>query len=367
MKVDCLCFVKLDRLFRSVKLYYQAMDVLDKYHVAWQAIQEDYETVTANGRFKTNIMLSVSEQEADRTAERIKAVFDHKIEKGEAITRCQPFGYTVKDKRVVPDENAPAAKEMFEMFSETGNTWAVRDMIQNKYGIRLNYESVYRFLQNPIYTGRYRDNPQYCEPLVSQDLFDRVQEDFSERRKTKKAPSGRIYLFSGLIVCAECGRRWTASPGSKGSVHEERYRCPGHLLGKKCPNNRTVSEHKLEQGLLDIFSKALAGISNDYTILPPSAPTVNRSAITQKLARLKELYIDGDVTKAEYTTQKEQLEKTLSEVVTKPQRTVKALIGENFRTEYESMTKAKQRAYWRSMIDHVTIDRNLRVHIFLLS
>lgn len=77
VKVDALCFVKLDRFYRSVKLYYQAMSVLEKYGVAWQAINEDYETVTASGRFKVNIMLSVAENEADRTSERIKAVYGH--------------------------------------------------------------------------------------------------------------------------------------------------------------------------------------------------------------------------------------------------------------------------------------------------
>ena len=77
-QVDIILFIKLDRWFRNVKAYYQVQPILDQHNTAWQAILEDYETVTASGRLKVNIMLSVAENEADRTAERIKFVFEDK-------------------------------------------------------------------------------------------------------------------------------------------------------------------------------------------------------------------------------------------------------------------------------------------------
>ena len=54
--VDLVIFTKLDRWFRSLKNYYKAQEILDGSHCAWQAIDEDYETLTASGRFKVNIM-----------------------------------------------------------------------------------------------------------------------------------------------------------------------------------------------------------------------------------------------------------------------------------------------------------------------
>lgn len=357
LQVDALCFCKLDRFFRSVKLYYQAVDVLDKYHCAWVAIQEDYETVTASGRFKTNIMLSVAENEADRTSERIKTVFQHKIDKGQAITRCQPFGYCLKDKKVVPDENAPIAKEMFEYFASTGNTYATRDMIQDKYGIRLCYESVYRFLQNPIYTGRYRDNPNYCEPLVSQELFDRVQADFAERRKTKRAPSGRVYLFSGLIVCAECGRKMTVTYNKNSTLQPIRYRCPAHLMEKTCGNRKNVSEYSIEQELLRIVAADVAGIEKEYKIANKEQPTINKSAIRQKLLRLRELYIDGDISKSDYVMQRDSMQKLLEQPKSEPQANVK-IFGDDFLTIYQTLSREEKREIWHSQIDHIVADSN---------
>ena len=119
LQVDALIFTKLDRFFRSVKLYYQAMETLDRHGVAWEAIQEDYETVTASGRFKVNIMLSVAEDEADRTSERVKNVMEAKRQRGEYVGGT-PFGYTKKDSKLyVNEETYPALQALFEEFIAT--------------------------------------------------------------------------------------------------------------------------------------------------------------------------------------------------------------------------------------------------------
>lgn len=364
LQVDALVFTKLDRFFRSVKLYYQAVDILDRHKVAWAAIHEDYETVTANGKFKVNIMLAVNEQEASRTGERIKTVFEYKIANGEAVTRCQPFGYSVRNKKVVPDEYAPAAKEMFEFFAETGNTFAVRNMIQEKYGVRLNYESVYRFLQNPIYVGRYRDNDHYCEPIVSRELFEQVQRDFAERRKTKKAPSGRVYLFSGLLVCKSCGRKLIAGYNSDKTLrHPEYYRCNGHLFGNICPFSKNVKEYDIEQALLTHIGAML----DEQVVFAPKPPrqAVDSAAVEKKIERLKELYIEGDIEKEKYLEQRDKLSALLVEP--KPPRDFSKIVTKSFREEYEAMTREQRRSIWRSIIDHIDIDLDKNIEVYFLT
>ena len=77
-KIDIVVFTKLDRWFRNIAEYYKVQEVLETHNVNWKTIHEDYDTSTASGRLKINIMLSVAQDEADRTSERIKAVFDSK-------------------------------------------------------------------------------------------------------------------------------------------------------------------------------------------------------------------------------------------------------------------------------------------------
>lgn len=364
-KVDLLAFCKLDRFFRSVKLYYQAVDVLDRYHVAWQAIQEDYETLTASGRMKVNIMLSVAENEADRTSERIKTVFERKIELGQPITQSQPLGFKIEGKKLVHDENAPAALAAFEYYAIHGNVYATRDMIQREYGIRKPYEAVYRMLTNTLYIGSYRGNDAFCEPIVPRDLWEKVQDDMS-RRRTSRLASGSVYLFSGLLVCAECGRRWTANPGSAANLHRERYRCPGHLMGKSCTNNRTISEYALEQQLIAEVTSAMAG-TGATLVQQKKAPTVNKHAINAKLERLKELYIDGDISKEEYQRQRDKLRLKLNEETPKKPVSIQRIIGDHFSEDYGNFEKEQKKLFWRSIVDHITIDKDLKVSVFFIS
>ena len=105
---ELIVFTKLDRWFRNIAEYYKVQEVLEKNHVDWKTIHEDYDTTTASGRLKINIMLSVAQDEADRTGERIKAVFENKIKKGEVISGKVPLGYKIEGKKLVPDpETAP--------------------------------------------------------------------------------------------------------------------------------------------------------------------------------------------------------------------------------------------------------------------
>ena len=80
-KGDMVIFTKLDRWFRNIAEYYKVQEVLEKSGVNWRTIEEDYDTSTASGRLKINIMLSVAQDEADRTSERIKAVMEVKRSK----------------------------------------------------------------------------------------------------------------------------------------------------------------------------------------------------------------------------------------------------------------------------------------------
>ena len=118
-RVDLIAFCKLDRWTRNIREYYKAQDVLDAHNVAWRAIQEDYETETASGRLKVNLMLAIAQDEADRTSERVRAVFQRKREKGLATTGSVPIGVKIEDGRYVPSEEAETARHIFKTYIST--------------------------------------------------------------------------------------------------------------------------------------------------------------------------------------------------------------------------------------------------------
>ena len=135
--VDVILFTKLDRWFRNIAEYYKVQEVLEKHHVNWRTIQEDYDTSTASGRLKINIMLRVAQDEADRTGERIKAVFESKLMRNEPISGKVPLGYKIENKRlVIEPEKADIVRDIFRYYISTRSIRETRKYIINKMCIR---------------------------------------------------------------------------------------------------------------------------------------------------------------------------------------------------------------------------------------
>ena len=115
--IDIIIFIKLDRWFRNVADFYEVQQILDKNNVNWIATEEDYDTTTANGRLHLNIKLSIAQDEADRTSERIKFVIAAKKARGEEWSVSHSIGFKIVDKKLVVDnETAPIVRTVFEEY-----------------------------------------------------------------------------------------------------------------------------------------------------------------------------------------------------------------------------------------------------------
>ncbi|EHU8855128.1 recombinase family protein, partial [Enterococcus faecalis] len=93
-RIDIILFTKLDRWFRNLRHYLNIQEILDNSGVTWLAVSQPFfNTDTAYGRSFVNQSMSFAELEAQMASERIKAVFENKIRKGEVVTGSVPFGY----------------------------------------------------------------------------------------------------------------------------------------------------------------------------------------------------------------------------------------------------------------------------------
>ena len=350
MKVDALCFIRLDRFFRSVKLYYQAVDVMDRHKVSWVAILEDYDTITVAGKFKTNILLSVAEMEADRTGERLRTTLSHKFARGEWSGK-PPRGYSVVDKRLTPNEDAPIIAEAFGVCHRSCSVVAAQSYL-HEHGIKVVYNTAYRLLTNPIYTGRHDGVEGFCDRLVNDEVFSDIQTMLG-KRSDRTNDTGRVYLFSGLLVC-NCGRKLvgncntTYSPGKR-----YRYRCAGCYRDHLCSNNKYLIESEIEDYLL---AKACQEIEKMSAQVEYSAPAQKPIDNTGKLERLTELYVEGEISREEYQKRKDAL--TVIPKIKTPTPRIKeiALSGDDLRESYSTFTRQERRAVWKSVIDRIDVD-----------
>lgn len=357
-KTELIAFTKLDRWTRNVKGYYQVQDALDRNKVSWIAVQEDYETITASGRFKVNIMLSVAENEADRTSERIKSIMEHKVVMGEAITNALPVGYKIENKRVVPDERAEAAQAVFDCFIRTANTQRARDMLDNIYGISLPLLSIRNMLRNELYLGRYRGNTEYCQPIIKPEVFAEAQR-ILDHRTVKQTHTRHTYLFSGLVFCGDCNHRMV---GVSTSVLS--YRCNQHYELKRCTHCGYYNEVKLESYITQHLNEVVAGYTAEYESEKKKTPQIDRAAIQRKLDRLKDLYVDGDIDKEKYKEERDKLTPLLEVKPTVVQKPT-VVIGDDFLQHYAALSRQQKQEFWRNIIDRIVIDKSKQVSIFL--
>ena len=355
--VDALVFIKLDRFFRSVKLYYQAMDVLDKYHVSWVTTQESYETVTSQGKFVVNLMLSIAEAESSRTGDRVKFVIDRKIAKGEKVGYKPPIGYSVVDKHLVPNDEAPIIRQAFRTFLDSGSVVDAMDYLHSQ-GYGLIYNSTYRLLTNPIYKGSLRGNDSYCTGIIQVHEFDEIQSMLG-KRSVRDNPTGRIYLFSGLLQCGKCGRLMIGHyQGSSRDGKQYRYRCNGHYQDHLCDNNHYATEGEIEDILLSRIE------SDAGMMVAVIKPKKKKKLIdnSKKLERLTELYVDGMISREEYQRRRDAL--TVIASTPSEQRMNETMFQGNIRENYSVLTRQEKRSFWRNILERVVVNGQIAEVIF---
>ena len=355
-KIDALVFCKLDRFYRSVKLYYQAVDILDRHKCGWVAIQEDYETVTASGRFKVNIMLAVAENEADRTSERIKAVFEHKIEKGEIAGGKPAFGYMVENKRLVPNpETADIAREMFRHYLDTASYYDTARYLHSVTGMKWEYHYIRRCLSNPIYIGKYRSNANYCEPIIDAATFNAAQE-LMKSRSVRHNPTNRVYIFSGLVRCSCCGMAMVGFTLPKSNGDDYYYRCSEAMIYRRCVHTHSIREERLERWLLDNVAEKLDSYITEYKITAKQRPHDN-ARIKRKIEKLKELFLNDLITIEQYKAYRAELESQIvEETAPKDFTELQSHFSKDFRSVYNTFSREQRQMFWRGTIDTIELD-----------
>lgn len=265
-KVKCVLVKDLSRFGRD---YIEAGEYLEKIFpfmgIRFISITDGYDSLTcddAEGALMIPLKNMINDVYAKDISRKIITSFRARQEKGEFLPAFAPYGY-VKSKEVayryeVDRETAPYVRMIYE--------WKAEGVSHNEICKRLNemgavtparrkvalgiwraekYKNTVWFgrtiidiLKNPTYTGcivygripkslyegikmhrapeeEWRYVPDAHEPIISQELFDKVQKMFADRAKSfkakmdKNAPLRELVTnhFKGKIYCGDCGKR----------------------------------------------------------------------------------------------------------------------------------------------------------------
>ena len=366
-KVDLVIFTKIDRWSRGVRNYYKIQDVLDTHKVHWKTIFENYDTSTAAGQLHINIMLSVAENEAAVTSERIKAVFNNKVKNKEVITGKVPKGYKIENKKLVIDkETVHIVENIFSHFETHQSKRATMNFLRDELGINLSYKTISNMLKNSLYKGEYRGIVDYCPSIIDKKRFDKIQ--IILKRNISTNTSNRIYLFSSLLVCSHCNH----NIGGFNTKHNDKfffnYRCNYNYYRKLCDNNRCISEKKLERKVIEQFKLQLHDYIVDLEFKKKNKPKKsNKVEIENKIKKLNDLYINDFITLEEYKEKHEFYKSKIIEDENLKEEfdieTYKKMLNIDFEEKYINLNREDKRAFWRSFIEEIKIDHEGNVKL----
>ena len=376
-KIDRILFTKLDRWFRSVRHYTATQEILDKHKTTWTAIWEPiYDTSTPSGRLIVNQMMSIAQFEAENTSLRIRQVFDYKLHQKEVTTGNQPFGFSIKDKHLVPNEDAEKVRKIFDYYLETGSlyqTWGYASSI----GYSRAQSTLRSMLTTEKYVGRHKGVEGFCPAIVDPEVFEEVQRRLS---MNIKCDAKITYIFTGLCKCAECGSSLGAyrnrCTGKNGQIwRNSYYRCCKYykrdLAG--CTNKTSISERNLENQLLTHIRPEAQTFIQQVESTQKETRNVEKeiAALQKKIERLTDLYvnelIDMDKYKADRQQFLDEIDRLQQDTVSAPSLEAAKIAAEfDFERLYPTLSKEEKRLFWRSIIKEIKVFPDKSISIIFL-
>jgi len=254
-------------------------------------------------------------------SEKVKRGVKTKLLNGEYPSYA-PTGYVNADKTIVPDPiRAPFIKRAYELYST--NEYSEKEIVNILYkeGFRTRVGKnkvaksvIHRILTDPVYRGDIRRCGVIYkgkhDPIVSRELFQRVQDVLSGKNRSKKHTHS--FLYRGYMECAVCGCKLTAT--KKGEKYSYYYCTNGKGL---CKQHKDYMGESHIEGLM---SKLMASVITDKNLADLSLESYGQELLKQgsnhitvkntldrqlktvetKISNLLDVYIEGGIDKTSY-------------------------------------------------------------------
>lgn len=370
---DYILFTRLDRFSRNVLDANKTVQELNKKKVYIISIfEDDINTSTADGMFMFNLRVSLSQREIEKDSERILDVFESKLKKGEVLTGQMPLGYVVRSKKPCINEfDAEIVRFIFETYIQCGNlNETVREVIA-KYSKPMCPSTVQQIIANEKYIGKYRGINNYFPPIIDVDTFYEANKVYKERY-VKNNKKNVTYLFSGLLRCEVCGHRMSSYYRIRKNINYY-YTCQKKVKGGTI-QHFCKSEKKIEKELLKNIKTV---IKNNIVSVSEKDLAENHEEeikkLKQKLERVKELYIDGYISREEFDDKSYDINSRLVQIdadgsaaVIRRNEKLNVLLESDISSIYEKFDRKQKAIFWRNLIDHIVVHKDNSLDIYLL-
>lgn len=227
-KIDCIVVYKVDRLSRSLLDFARMMETLEKHHVSFVSVTQQFNTSTSMGRLILNVLLSFAQFEREMISERTRDKIAATRRKGKWTGGLPILGYDVdpRGRRLIVNEvEAARVREIFELYLEKQSLLATvkelndRGWITKRWitkngrecgGKPFTKNNLFRLLTNAIYIGKIRHKSEIYDgeqsAIVDKEIW-QTAHDLLQRNGTsggKMVRNKHGALLKGLLRCVPC-------------------------------------------------------------------------------------------------------------------------------------------------------------------
>ena len=326
-KINTIVALKLDRITRSIYDWEKLMTFLDEYNAYLDCANDEINTTNANGKMVSRLLMSVSQNEIERTSERTKIGLAGAIKMGH-IPNQAPLGYKHEDKRLVIDYSTKDVVERIFDLYYNGNSYQKISNILNEEQVlgKTNWRdsSIVAILENEIYKGDFvhgkrTKNPTYysnvVEPIIDREKWEECQ--VQKKRNSRSYQRTVTYLFLQKLCCPKCNRILGGKATTKKNGHTYYY--------YYCNDCKITIKEKTIEEYFDTFIDEL--VEYDSVVNQFFLPMIKQKfdepkeelkkeikKQTDRLERIRKAYISGAFDLEEYNAEKKIVDDTITKL-----------------------------------------------------
>ena len=326
-RINTIIALKLDRITRSIFDWEKLMTFLDENDAYIDCANDEVNTTNANGKMVSRLLMSVSQNEIERTSERTKVGLAGAIKQGHLPSQA-PLGYKHENKKLVIDYSTKdVVVRIFELYYN-GNSYQTISNILNEGQVlgKTNWRdsTITSILENEVYKGDFvhgkrTKHPTYyenvVEPLVSKEMWEDCQ---AQKKKNSRAYQRTLtYLFLQKIRCPRCNNLMggKATKKKNGNVYYYYY-CNDCKLNLK----ENVIEEYFENFINEIVE--YDSVVNQFFLPmikqkfdePKELLEKELDKQNAKLDRIRKAYIYGAFDLEEYNAEKKIVDEAISKI-----------------------------------------------------
>ena len=372
-KIQLVVIQRYDRIARNTRDFCNLYHDMEINGCNLVSVSQQIDTTTPYGKNFMYMQASMAELEWALNSERRKDTIRYAASIGKSILpdHSTPFGYhnaVVNGvRRLVKEEKwEDAVADLFEYYRKYRNYSATARHINQQYGTRFEIQAIKRIIRSPFYYGCYKDNDNFCEPYISKEDWQDLQQ---KRPVIRTAGNKRTeVLFSGMIRCPECNRLMRSCQKSHRSGNVYRYyHCEYHST-KMCGFSKVKSENLIEEMLLnrvDTFLEEREVAMSDQKSEKKHS-TNNVSKYRAELDRLNTMFLKGRISEEYYDTEYLRLNDLIAQYEASSQshdsvKHLQEVFVSDWKEMYKDLDKLHRKFFWRDVIRQIIVDDNMNV------